>query len=260
MSDDTASRIGWGVVLDGEAFDLEDWQGALKQPFDPWVVATEDGLILRSKLLEPATTPNEAHDLALPLMDMVNGALGVSHSARVVRPKAIAEVLSDGTHRQHVLLQIAGAEIRDKATFVAVVLGSDGKPKPAPPPEPSNPQRWLSIAAEDDLLADALAYFARGDDWFDVYKALECLEMRFGGEKKGQVERFRRLGWADPDKIELLKQTANSGRHARKKFDPPPQPMERTEARDLLAKLIARAFHEQPIAPQPPRKRRKGGE
>jgi hypothetical protein len=84
--------------------------------------------------------------------------------------------------------------------------------------------------------------------------------MRFGGEKKGQVERFRRLGWADPDKIELLKQTANSGRHARKKFDPPPQPMERTEARDLLAKLIARAFHEQPIAPQPPRKRRKGGE
>jgi hypothetical protein len=42
-------------------------------------------------------------------------------------------------------------------------------------------------------------YFARGDDWFDVYQALECLEMRFGGAKRGQAERFRRLGWADAD-------------------------------------------------------------
>jgi hypothetical protein len=33
----------------------------------------------------------------------------------------------------------------------------------------------LRIAAEHDLLADALTYFARGDEWFDAYKALECL-------------------------------------------------------------------------------------
>ena len=35
MGDDTASRSGWGVVLAGEAFDLEDWRETLKQPFDP---------------------------------------------------------------------------------------------------------------------------------------------------------------------------------------------------------------------------------
>jgi hypothetical protein len=117
----------------------------------------------------------------------------------------------------------------------------------------------LSIAAEDDLLADALTYFARCYDWFDVYKALECLEMRFGGEGKGQVARFRGLGWADADQIDLLKQTANSGRHARKRFDPPSHPMEQTEARDLLAKLIARAFREAPTTPLPPPLRGKGG-
>ena len=77
------------------------------------------------------------------------------------------------------------------------MLGPDGRPEPPKPDERSEPQRWLSIAAKDDLLADALTYFARGDDWFDVYKALECLEMRFGGAKRGQAERFRRLGWAD---------------------------------------------------------------
>jgi hypothetical protein len=83
--------------------------------------------------------------------------------------------------------------------------------------------------------------------------------MRFGGVRKGQAERFRCLGWADPEKIELLRWTANSGRHARKKFDPPPHPMERTEARDLLAQLMARAFHKAPSTPRPSPERSKGG-
>ena len=51
---DAASRIGWGVVLGGDAFDLEDWREALKQPFDPldpWVTETKFGLILRSSQL-----------------------------------------------------------------------------------------------------------------------------------------------------------------------------------------------------------------
>ena len=72
------------------------------------------------------------------------------------------------------------------------------------PPEPSNPQRWLSLAAEDDLLADALRYFGRGDDWFDIYKALECLIGRFW---RGEETDFLALGWASADKIKLLKRT-----------------------------------------------------
>jgi hypothetical protein len=119
--------------------------------------------------------------------------------------------------------------------MVVAVSGSE----PAPP-EPSNPQRWLAIAAENELLADALTYFGRSDDWFDIYKALECLELKFGGEGKVLA-----LGGASASKIKLLKHTANySKRHARLMFDPPSHPMERAEARDLLAKLIARAFDE----------------
>ena len=67
MSDDTASRIGWGVVLGGEAFDLEDWQEALKQrfqPSDPWVSETKDGLILRSGLLDSQATASKAYERA----------------------------------------------------------------------------------------------------------------------------------------------------------------------------------------------------
>ena len=100
--------------------------------------------------------------------------------------RAIAEVFADGSCRLHQFVQLRATDARDRASMVVVVDGAE----PAPP-EPSNPQRWLSIAAEDDLLADALTYFGRGDDWFDTYKALECLELKFGGEREGQVERFR---------------------------------------------------------------------
>ena len=166
-----------------------------------------------------------------PLLHVLLGASGAGKSS----------VLS-----LHVFMEPRGGELRLKGRAVGVVLGSDGKPKPAPPPEPSNPQRWLSIAAEDDLLADALTYFARGDDWFDIFKALECLFLRFGGGEK----EFLDLDWADAGEITRLKRTANFERHARRKFVPPPRPMGRTEARDLLAKLMARAFHEADTIPR----------
>jgi hypothetical protein len=143
-------------------------------------------------------------------MGEVNGAMRANRRTGIVRLEAIAEVFSDGACRRHLFAQLRVTDARDRASMVFVVGGPE---KPAPPPEPSKPQRWLSISAEDDLLADALTYFARGDDWFDVYKALECLEMRFGGE-----EEFRSLGWADKGKIKLLKRTANSGRHAGRIF------------------------------------------
>lgn len=133
----------------------------------------------------------------------------------------------------------------DKIRAVVVARDPNGNRKPAPPPKPSNPQRWLSIASEDDLLADALTYFARGDDWFDIFKALECLFLRFGGGEK----EFLDLGWADAGEITRLKRTANFERHARRKFIPPPRPMGRIEARDLLAKLMARALDEADIKP-----------
>jgi hypothetical protein len=261
MGDDTASRSGWGVVLEGERFDLDDWREAFKQPFgplDPWVMEAKFGSILRSSRLDGEATASKVCERAKALMDEVNGAIRASYGAGVVRRGDIVEILSDGTLRRHVFAQLDEV-LRIRLRSAVVRLDPDGKPYPEPPPEPSRPQRWLRIAAEDDLLADALTYFARCDDWFDVYKALECLIQRFaGGEKDGQVERFRRLGWANADEITRLRKTANSKRHARGSFDPPARPMEHTEARHLLATLMASAFREAPTTPQPALEQGKG--
>ena len=46
--------------------------------------------------------------------------------------------------------------------------------------------------------------------WFDIYKALECIMGRFGGESA-----FIALDWAPREDVKRLKQTANWARHAR---------------------------------------------
>lgn len=146
--------------------------------------------------------------------------------------------------RRNVYVQVVGTTKARSRGAVGVVISPRGRSAPPPPPEPSNAQRWLSIAAEDDLLADALTFFGRSDNWFDVYKALECLIGRFGGGKENE---FLDLGWESKAKVELLKRTADFWRHSprgRPKVVPPPNPMELTEARDRLAKLMIRAFQE----------------
>jgi hypothetical protein len=233
-----------GLLLSGDPFDLEDWQGVLKQPFEPWVTKTDEGLILRSQLLDTATTSTEANDLGGVLLARVNGALSASHKPGTVRLEAVMQFRPDGSRMRFNFLAMRANDGRDRMRATVVVTDPDGNPLPPPPPEPSAPQRWLSIAAEDDLLADALTFFGRSDNWFDVYKTLECLIGRFGG---GKEDEFLALGWESKTKIGLLKRTADFWRHSprgRPKVVPPPNPMEQTEARDLLAKLMARAFQE----------------
>ena len=84
---------------------------------------------------------------------------------------------------------------------------------PPPPPQKSKTQAWVEICEAEDLMADALVYFGRrGNDWFDIYKALECLELKFGPTEA----EFEKLGWAPPGEYKRLKRTANDGRHAQK--------------------------------------------
>jgi hypothetical protein len=101
-------------------------------------------------------------------------------------------------------------------------------------------QHWSTNADSEPLLDDALIYFGKATDWFDIYKCLECLILKFGPSEAG----FLALDWAPSDDVKRLKQTANYARHAKRKFDPPPKPMELRDARVLLSLLLRRALEE----------------
>ena len=147
-------------------------------------------------------------------------------------------------------------------TAAATVTRADGKPVPPPAPEPSEVQRWSRVADEEELLDDALIYFGRvpqspagpeaghartpameATDWFDIYKALECLIDRFDG---GHPKEFLKRDWAPAAEVCRLRETANSFRHSRRRpsHKPPENPMGFKEARELLGQLLRRAIKE----------------
>jgi hypothetical protein len=227
----------WGGVLRGHDFDLQDWREMLKPPFDPWIEVHGSDVVLRSESLDGLTSASEVHDRAVAHIDRLNGAMFVMKQSQPLQFSGVVEFAPDGKMHRTVFVE-SGALGRSRVGAIAVTIGPDGKPKPEPPPKPSEAQAWAAIADRDDLLEDALIYFGRVSIpdpvrhpptlWFDIYKALECIMGRFGGESA-----FIALDWAPREDVKRLKQTANWARHARRKFLEPSPATTEQEAMDL---------------------------
>lgn len=232
-------KPGWGAAVLGEPTDLEDWTHTLKEPFDPWVEMHGPETVLRSASFDELASASEVHDCAIALIERLNGAVALSQQAKQLRLGGIVQFAADGELHRTIFAE-GSAFARAKVRASAIVIGPDGKPVPSPPPQPSEVQKWTTLAENDDLLDDALIYFGRATDWFDIYKTLECLILKFGGSESA----FLALGWVSEAEITRLKRTANSARHAKRKFTPPPNPINLNEARTLLGLLLRRAFKE----------------
>jgi hypothetical protein len=179
------------------------------------------------------------------LIDRLNGAMALSRDSGPLSFDGVTEFMSDGTRNQ-TLFAGCFEEMDAFDTVDATVTGPDGQPVPPLPPTQSDVQVWAGLAESDDLLDDALIYFGTATEWFDIYKTLETLILRFGaGKKQTQKEKaFLSLTWAPEKDIERLKRTANWARHAKRRFKPPLNPMELPEARRLLGQLLRRALLE----------------
>jgi hypothetical protein len=238
-------KPGWGAVVQGDPADLDDWAYALKQKFDPWVEMHGNLTVLRSASFDELTSADQVRDRAVASIARLNGALALSEQTRPVRFDGVIQFAPDGQLHRSAFAEIVGVEARGKARAVAdaVVIGPDGTVVPPPPPQPSEVQRWAAMAENDDVLDDALIYFGMATDWFDIYKALECLILKFGG---GKESAFFALGWASETEILRLKRTANLARHAKGRFDPLDNPMPLQDARELLGQLLRRALRAHP--------------
>jgi hypothetical protein len=220
---------------------LEAWANTLKEPFDPWVEIHGGETVLRSASLDELTSANAVRDRAPAYIDRINGAMALSQFAGPLRfGERVIQFTADGKQHRTMFPQTASIELRGSGGLRAdtIHIGPDGKPVAPPPPEPTEVQRWVAIAEGDYLLDDGLIYFGKGDDWFDIFKAFECLIEKFGGNEGA----FLALNWEPEAEVKRLKQTANWARHARRKFDPPPNPMTLKDARVLLGRLLQSAF------------------
>jgi len=229
----TEARTVWGIKLCGHDFDLQDWRDTLREPFDPAVVQQGDDFILRASEFQSCDSAPAVLDKAIALFDVLNGAMRAEKGSHPVRYCGVYELLPEGWRQSsHVFPPAAITDLRVRINVDPAV--------PAPPPTRSNAQAWVELSERSDHLADALRYAGRGE-WFDIYKAIECLQAFAGSGESG----LRLKNWIGSGDLTLMKQTANCFyRHRRGKFKPPPTPMPLDEARELLARLIEHAFAE----------------
>ena len=239
----TITKPGWGAVVQGEPADLEEWTFTLKEPFDPWIEIHGTESVLRSASFDELASAEEVRDRAVTLIERLNGAVALSEHANQLHFGSIIRFAPDGTLHRTIQPEPGAYELsgRGKLRVDTIVIGPDGRPVPSSPPQPSEVQKWFALAENDGLLDDALIYFGRATNWFDAYKTLETLILRFGG---GERE-FLALGWASENEITRLKHTANAAaRHAKRKFEPPRNPMTLKEARALLERLLRCGMNE----------------
>jgi hypothetical protein len=236
-------KPGWGAIVEGEPTDLEAWQHTLKDPsFDPWVEIDDRKTVLRSASLDGLASAIEVRDGAGALIARLNGAVALSQQARPLRFGGVIQFAADGKQHRTMFPEMAALEARGGFARINVtVTGPDGKPVPEPSPQPSEVQRWAAKADGDKLLGDALMYFGKGANWFDIYKVFECLFERAGGQHE-----FLALNWEPKTEVNRLKHSADWARkwarHAKPKDKPPKDPMNVNDAHVLLGRLLRRAL------------------
>ena len=202
---------GWGATIRGSDGAIAHWKAALKQPFDPWVESHGDETLLRSAAFDELKSAEQVRDRAVALIDRLNGAMALSRGSGPVRFAGVTQVMPNGIRHRTLIAETAQYQISGHA--VTITVGPS-------PGQPSEVQLWAGLAEDDDFLDDALIYFGTSTEWFDIYKTLETLILRFGPTE----EAFFSLNWAAKKDVELLKRTANWARHAKRKFKPPEIP------------------------------------
>jgi hypothetical protein len=239
------NKEGWGAVLGGEAADIDDWTHLLSNGLDPWTETNGNDTILRSNTLSNLESADEVRAQSSDMIDYLNGAMALSQGCGSVTFRAAIRFDSKGHVHRTVFGEMGAFERKDRMRGTGEVLNANGNLIPAVP-TPSEVQNWAAIAENDSLIQEALTYFRKSPTWFNIYKALECLTLRFGGDEA----KFLELNWESRAEIKLLKRSANTLRHAKRRFDPPEKPMTLSDANALLSNLLRRALTEAQANPR----------
>ena len=228
------AKLSWGVALKGHSHDIEYWLDAFPIGFDPHAVSRNEEIALWDSDLEAARNAREAYDIASLLLGRLNGLMRVLHSAEPLEISAILEVVEDGSEKRSVFIFPETGRYRFKGSSFpgGVVIG--GATTDTSDPEPTRAQKWAQVAQENHLLADALTYAAERENWFNLYKAFECVSDFVKGEHK-----LIALGWTTKPEKNRFTNTADAlHRHRRGGKTPPANPMSIGEAQDYVQKLI----------------------
>jgi hypothetical protein len=228
------------VRLKGHQFDLEE----LSQHFtsdDLNVRRDEDGhYFLRSSDFGQVSDSSAVEQRGRELVEHINGAakLLIGSGYWPVKFDAVTEIDESGK-RLHRIVLSATAEGRARVTAKPTVIRADGTEDTSQSPD--EVEALAALADQNEKVADALRFFARGD-WDNLYKAWEVVCDAAGGEPE-----LMKKGWATKTQRRRFTGTAQShaalgdeARHAphEKKYKAPKNPMTLDEARTWVRSVI----------------------
>lgn len=227
------------LVLKADRVNQSEWLKMFKPPFDPYVELMPDAsgdelLILKSKELDKLTTLQDTLNAGDGIVRTLNGiAGGVVFGGSSVEVDGAAE-MRGGKLIRHFWLRAETAHFsfgRGSAEFDVISQDKDGNVV-VPPLAPTSAQRRYAASRQSDLLTHALNYCAGEPGWFDLYKAMECLEQAgFNPRGKGRAE------------MDRFSRTANwFHRHHDMRKRRPTNPIDLRDARRLLRARINEAL------------------
>jgi hypothetical protein len=234
-------KPGWGVKLEGDAFDVDDLKDRLGQPFTPWVEEYSDvggtGMVLRSNDWASLSDARAVYMDADRILERLHGeALLYDPDAKRVQSGQVFRFWADG--RRDTVIVLQGAQIKVTLGRVRVKVTSTTDDSSAPPIE-TETQRWFRDAETHELLAELFSQISKCIDWYDIYKIMEIAK-GIGGSK----ENFMALLGSEASEWNRIWRTANCYRHAPNpiKYPLPNPPTELAEARLFVLKAVRKVI------------------
>lgn len=215
-------------VLKINDLDRVQWFDQFAPPFDPYVenVECEGGqvVVLRATRLAGFDEQRQLIEASKMMVRDLNNLVSMQAGSSSAAVDGLIERTSTG-YRRHYYLQLETGTFRLGGSPIRIRITDAHGNDVTPEPKPSASQEAMAASAKNELLQDAIRYMSADADWFDLYKAAECLWSGGWADKRSSVmKRFR--------------STANMYRHRVAK-DAPDNPMTIDEARSLLRSLLA---------------------
>jgi hypothetical protein len=221
--------------LAGDQFDLETG-ATLLTVGDIRVIKEGEKFYLSAPQLDNPPPGKEFHEVARELLVRVNGV------GRLMRSDFSPVELTDHYDRDdgvHIVGATASLVARTQISATAIVLDSNGTPKPQPPPVAP---AYLALAAKDPDVAEALQILGQPSSprFADLHRILEIVEhtglvksaMQSAGISKASMRRFTHT--ADHPAA-----SGADSRHSRSSQQPPKNPMTTDEARTMIRQLVS---------------------
>ena len=210
----------WAVEIEGHEATIKRLETylseSLLQKTDTFIARLRDIPVIRTQLWDNVGDPAVVGQLAETELALLQGLTKLAGGASPLRAGTIFELRANDS-----IVQQTRISVND-----VYVLSDTTDPTPAF-------RNRMDVVRSSDALSGAVIELSGRTDWIKIYKAIEYLEDKYGGEKQ--------LGAAFPkmkEALKRIKRTANSVRHRARAFASINNPSKLESAEKLLKSLI----------------------